>query len=298
MGKRSRELVCCVVLGVVCWLVPAARALEASFSSNGVPIHYSVDGEGEPVLLIHGLTLNHQLQWGLPGTIKRLARDYRVIAFDTRGHGLSGKPRDPGQYGLEMVRDAIRLLDHLKIHKVHVVGYSMGGFIAQKLITLYPERVLSATVGGAGWSRQVDPTVLEGLAADLEQGKGIGRLIRYLTPPGRPKPTDEQLRTVNMLFGLINDPKALAAAVRAMRELDVPEEALKTCRVPTQAVIGELDPFCDGVYELQKRLPGLRTVIIKGADHMDAPSRPEFLRSVEEFLAQQAHGKTAPAHPD
>ena len=52
---------------------------------------------------------------------------YRVIALDCRGHGQSGKPQDPGQYGLEMVRDVVRLLDHLNVERAHVVGYAMGG---------------------------------------------------------------------------------------------------------------------------------------------------------------------------
>src|SRR5262245_29583001 len=115
-----------LLLVVLLCLIPAdLRAEDRFFESNGVRIRYTVQGKGEPVLLIHGFTANVERQWGLPGIIKRLAKDYQVSALDNRGHGKSGKPHDPKRYGAEMAEDAIRLLDHLKIKKAHVVGYSM-----------------------------------------------------------------------------------------------------------------------------------------------------------------------------
>jgi pimeloyl-ACP methyl ester carboxylesterase len=124
------------------------------FDSNGVKIRYTVEGQGEPVLLIHGFTASIEMQWGIPGIIKALANDYQVIALDNRGHGKSGKPHDPKSYGMEMVEDAVRLLDHLKIKKAHVVGYSMGAMITNKLLTTYPDRVICATLGGAAGIRE------------------------------------------------------------------------------------------------------------------------------------------------
>src|SRR5438874_13518496 len=98
-------------------LIPAvsAQAEDLYFDSNGVKIRYTDQGKGEPVLLIHGFGANAEVQWALPGVLKDLARDYRVIAYDNRGHGKSGKPHDAKKYGMEMVEDAVRLLDHLKI---------------------------------------------------------------------------------------------------------------------------------------------------------------------------------------
>src|SRR5262245_4176853 len=140
-----------VVTGLV--LVPAPQTEGKFFDSNGVKIHYVVEGKGEPVLLIHGFTANAQVQWGLPGVLSALAKDYQVIALDNRGHGKSGKPHDPKQYGMEMVDDAVRLLDHLKIKKAHVIGYSMGAMLTCKFLTTYPDRVISATLGGAAGIR-------------------------------------------------------------------------------------------------------------------------------------------------
>jgi len=97
-----------------------------TFDSNGVSIQYTVEGQGEPVVLIHGLHASTDINWRAPGIIKALAENYQVIAMDVRGHGHSGKPEQEEAYGMEMVEDVIRLLDHLKIKKAHVVGYSMG----------------------------------------------------------------------------------------------------------------------------------------------------------------------------
>jgi pimeloyl-ACP methyl ester carboxylesterase len=260
-------------------------AEEEYFDSNGVKIHYVVEGQGEPVLLIHGFTSSIEGQWGTPGIIKALAKDYRVIALDNRGHGKSDKPHDPKQYGTEMVEDAVRLLDHLKIDKAHVVGYSMGGMIACKLLATHPDRLLSATLGGSGGIREgATPRRYEVLADSLEQGKGFGPLIEALTPPGTPKPTEEQVQQINRRLEANNDTKALAAVVRGMKGLAVADDQLKANRVPTLALIGEIDPLKKGVDDIKDRLANLKVVVIDGADHITAFNRPEFVKELQAFL--------------
>ncbi len=277
-------------------------AEEGSFDSGGVKIHYLVDGQGEPVLLIHGFTLNGQRQWGAPGILQALAKEYRVIALDNRGHGHSGKPHDPKQYGTEMVEDAVRLLDHLKIDKAHVAGYSMGATIALKLLVTHPERLRSVTLGGSGGIRAGGPPRrFEPLAESLEQGKGFGPLIEALTPAGKPRPTPEKIEEINRWLTAGNDLKALAAVLRGMENLAVADEPLKANRVPTLALIGALDPLKKGVDDLKGRLANLRVVVIDDADHMNAFARPEFITELQGFLAQQRRrdqGKEgAPAAP-
>ena len=272
-------------------LVPRAAAADQSFESNGVAIHYSVEGKGEPVLLIHGFAANRSLQWGFPGIIKCLAQHYQVIAFDCRGHGLSGKPRIPSQYGLEMVGDAVRLLNHLGIKKAHVVGYSMGGFLALKLAVLHPDRVLTLITGGAGWSERTDGSFMDELASSLEKGKGISPLLIALTPPGRPKPTEDQLKFINEMFLAFNDGRALAALVRGRKGLELSEVDLNQIKAPILAIVGSLDPFKAGVDALKAHLPETRVLVIPGADHMNAFRKPEFLRGIEQFLAE--HDRSA-----
>jgi pimeloyl-ACP methyl ester carboxylesterase len=89
--------------------VPCLRAQDKFFDSNGVKIRYTDQGQGEPVLLSHGFGVNADIQWGPPGEVEALAKDYRVIAYDNCGHGKSGKPHDPKKYGDEMVEDAVSL---------------------------------------------------------------------------------------------------------------------------------------------------------------------------------------------
>jgi len=141
------------VSGILLALASACsgQAEDFFFNSAGVRIHYTVEGKGEPVVLIHGWGVDLKWCWDEPGTIRALAEHYQIIAIDNRGHGRSDKPHDPQQYGMNMVTDVIRLLDHLKIQKAHIVGYSMGGMIAEVLLAEYPERVRTATIGGFGW---------------------------------------------------------------------------------------------------------------------------------------------------
>ena len=152
-------------------LAGVSRAGEPYFNSNGVKIHYTDEGQGEPVLLIHGFAADIVTNWGVPGIRKALAKEYRVIAIDNRGHGKSDKPHDAAKYGMEMVEDAVRLLDHLKIKKAHVIGYSMGGIITLKLAATHPERLRSATLGGAGWMREPDLSA-DKIANALDKGGG------------------------------------------------------------------------------------------------------------------------------
>ena len=220
-----------------------------------------------------------------------------MIALDNRGHGRSDKPHDPKQYGPEMVNDVIRLLDQLKIRKAHLVGYSMGGFMTDYLIMTYPERAISATLGGAGWSKPNDERLsfITELGDSLDAGKGIGPLIMQLTPAGRPKPTPEFIDAINNMVMLNNDSKALAACIRGMRGLAVTEEKLRANKVPTLAIIGELDPLKVGVDELANVMPGLKVEVIDGADHMTAFAQPKFLSDLKGFLA--SHSRTPAAAP-
>jgi pimeloyl-ACP methyl ester carboxylesterase len=291
-GERNPPMMRRVLLPLVCglvFLIPAAlHAEDQFFDSNGVKIRYFVMGKGEPVVLIHGFTADIEKNWGLPGVLRELAKDYQVIALDNRGHGKSGKPHEPSKYGIEMVEDVVRLLDHLQIKQAHVIGYSMGAIITAKLLTVHPDRLLSATLGGHGGIRDGAPTQFyEELASSLEQGKGFRPLILRLTPTGQPKPSEEAIQVINSMIAKNNDEKALAAVARAFAELAVATDKLQSNQVPTLAVIGELDPLKTGVDQLRGHMSNLKIVVIKGSDHMTTMARPEFVKSLKDFLAEQ-----------
>ncbi len=216
MTRRNLAILC---LAVCSYLTPAiAVAQEAglqqpSFDSEGVPIHYIVTGpeDGEPVVLIHGFAGSIEPQWAQ--VIAALKKDFQVIALDCRGHGGSGKPHDPKKYGVEMADDVARLLDHLKIDKAHVVGYSMGSSIALSFAVHHPQRVRTVTLGGTGVKNGQEDLILA-VADSLEKGNGLGPLIIALTPKNQPKPTPETLKFIDKVVFSVNDAKALAAVAR------------------------------------------------------------------------------------
>ena len=118
-----------------------------------------------------------------------------MIALDCRGHGKSDKPHDPEKYGPEMAADVVRLLDHLKIEKAHLIGYSSGAFIAGKVAATHPKRVLSVVYAGqaplVAGAKSSDSSEVEVFAKAVDEGKDLGSYIIAVTPPGKPKPTED-----------------------------------------------------------------------------------------------------------
>jgi pimeloyl-ACP methyl ester carboxylesterase len=280
-----------VPLLLLFWVLPVvAHAEDQSFNSADVKIHYTIDGKGEPVILIHGYAASIATNWATPGIIKGLSDNYEVIAIDNRGHGQSDKPHDPSVYGGKMADDVILLMDHLKIKKAHVVGYSMGGFLTEALLTEHPNRLLTATLGGAGWSDPSDHSqeqLLNQIADSLEQGKGIGPLIVALNPVGAPPPTAQAIEAINKRFLASNDPLALAAVARGHFP-PVMEAKVRANKIPVLALIGEVDPLKAGVDRLNGMLPHLKIVVIPGASHMTAFANPLFLSTLKSFLAEHS----------
>ncbi|MBI1784987.1 alpha/beta hydrolase [Candidatus Sumerlaeota bacterium] len=263
------------------------------FDSDGVKIHYTVMGQGEPVLLIHGYTVNIAFQWVAPGIMRALAAKYQVIAIDNRGHGSSDKPYDPAEYGAKMAEDQIRLLDHLKIEKAHIVGYSMGGFITMKLLATHPERFLSATLGGSGWMRETEKQkeFSETLAASLEEGRGLGPLLGRVTSNAGAPVDEERVKSFNAVVMAMNDPKALAACIRGMKGLWVTEEEIRRNTVPALALIGEFDDLKETVDPLAGMMPHLEIVVIENTNHMTSYGKPKFIATLLDFLGK--HGRKA-----
>ena len=270
----------------------ASRGVAAeemkSFDSAGVPIRYVEAGKGEAVILIHGFAINHHFQWIAPKLMQKLTPDFRVIAIDNRGHGKSGKPHDPSEYGLTMVEDVRRLMDHLDIKKAHIVGYSMGGAITLKFITTYPDRVLSAVVGGMGWLRPTPEWMAfrEKLAVGLESEEGIGPLLQRLTPTDQAARSQRDVRIANIVVSMANDRKALAAVSRGMLALAVDEADLKRNNIPVLSIVGSVDPI-GGITELRETMPHVTAVDIPGEGHMGAVFDPKFRDGIVAFLHEQ-----------
>lgn len=250
---------------------PGQQSGGESFDSDGVRIHYVDRGRGEPVVLLHGFTGSYARHWEAPGVIEALeTAGYRVIAMDCRGHGQSDKPRDSSQYGLEMVRDVVRLLDRLSIERAHVVGYSMGGAIANQLLVKYPRRLMTVTLLGAGWEGEDLANVTSELLilADGFARRDASALIRGVTSSGGSGPTDDEVATLTASLFARNDPQVLAAIARGLPPLfEISRDSLRTTTLPILAVIGEHDNNRKAVKRMAGVVPKLEVVEIPGASH-------------------------------
>jgi pimeloyl-ACP methyl ester carboxylesterase len=264
--------------------------VDAFFDANGVTIRYVEAGRGDAVVLVHGFSSSLDANWRQTGVFDALAKDFHVIALDCRGHGKSGKPHDAASYGVQMVEDIARLLDHLHVAKAHIAGYSMGGAITGKFAAAHSDRVLTAVFGGSspriGWTPQNERDADE-LAASLEQGKGMRPLILRLSPPNEPKPSGDAIDRQSRAALGRNDALALAAVQRGNRQQVVTLAEVRGLSMPLLAVVGSADPIKAGVDAFKRIKPDLNVVVIEGATHSGArgaPARPEFAAAIQQFL--------------
>jgi pimeloyl-ACP methyl ester carboxylesterase len=268
-GESMRRLIAIAVLSVLAPLPLAAQ--DKFFDSAGARIRYVDEGKGEPIVLLHGFTGDVEGGWIATGLLPELVKDYRVIAFDLRGHGKSDKPHDPRAYGREMVLDIVRLMDHVDIRRAHIVGYALGANIVAKLLVMQPERFITATVGGAGGRQPFTPEEFKAAEDEAKQFEQLREKAR----PG---------------LGPLNDALALAAIDRSKSEHSVTDQELKAVRVPVLAVAGSLDGALPAVKHLGAIVSNATIVVIEGAVHATAdprgaPRRPEFLAAMKSFLA-------------
>jgi pimeloyl-ACP methyl ester carboxylesterase len=190
-----------------------------------------------------------------------------------------------------MAADVVRLLDHLKIEKAHFIGYSSGAFIAGKVAATHPERVLSVVYAGqaplvAEAKTSSKSSEVEVFAKAVDEGKDLGAYIIAVTPPGKPKPTEEQARAIAKFLYGGKDVKAFAAAGRSFKDLEVTEEQLKKCKAPILFIHGgnETDPVKDRVAAVRKLLGRGEVKIVEGGDHITTLTKPEFASAILEFL--------------
>jgi pimeloyl-ACP methyl ester carboxylesterase len=247
-----------------------------SFSHDGVEIAFLDEGEGEPIVLVHGFASNKEVNWVAPGWIATLTgAGRRAIALDNRGHGASTKLYDPAAYHSGLMADDVRaLLDHLDLTRADVMGYSMGARITAYLALAHPARVRSAVLGGLG-IRLVDGV---GLPEELAQGLEAPNLAAVTDPTARTfRSFAEQTKS---------DLRALAACLRGSRQT-LSRAEVERIAVPLLVAVGSKDAIAGSPQELAALIPGARALTIPNRDHMLAVGDKAFKAGVLEFLAQR-----------
>lgn len=247
-----------------------------TFDSGGVEIAYIDEGEGEPILLIHGFASNIATNWVDTGWARTLTRaGRRVIAIDNRGHGQSEKLYDTELYSAPiMAEDAKRLLDHLGVARADVMGYSMGARITAFLAMRRPEKVRSA--------------IFAGLGANMVRGVGgSGPIARALEADSIDDVTNDTARTFRAFAESTNsDLKALAACIRSSRE-KITAQDLATIRAPVLVAVGTKDVIGGSATALADLIPGAEALEIEGRDHMKAVGDRTYKDGVLEFLGRR-----------
>jgi pimeloyl-ACP methyl ester carboxylesterase len=279
-------------------VVPASAAYEDKYlDADGVKIRYIDTGKGEAIVLLHGGTSNLE-SWTTRGVVANLEKDFRVIAFDARGHGKSDKPREPAAYGRQQALDVVRILDALKIKRAHIVGFSLGGSTVAQLLTLHPERFLTAVqVAAAGRSpREANDPRIETEAAEIARDCiSRSRLMRQAPEGMKPSEEEIQKRMAACRADKSFDQHSTAASLRGYRDQAVTPEQMAAVKVPTLGIVGTLDHTLKAMQALKKIRPDMKLVLLEGVTHTGATGiqgRPELIDEIRAFIASQRSNAT------
>lgn len=206
---------------------------------NGCSLYYTDQGEGETVLLIHGLgSSGRDWEYQLPSLLPH----YRVLCLDMRGHGQSDKPR--GGYSIQgFADDCVAFIEHLKLHKPHIVGISMGGMIAFQLATDHPELPASLTIVNSGPEvipRRPGDYLMVAKRLFFAHALPLSVTARGLAKLLFPKPEQQSIRETFESRWLENDRRAYLASLRAIIGWGVTDR-LERIRCPVLVVTGDKD---------------------------------------------------------
>jgi 3-oxoadipate enol-lactonase len=258
-------------------------------TANGVSINYTLEGpvSAPVVTLSHSLATNLSM-WD--PQIPALAPRYRVLRYDTRGHGGTDAPEGP--YSLEQLAEDVRALLHaLGIARTHFIGLSLGGFIGQILALKYPQMLHGLVLCDTSsrvppearptWDERIKVTRTQGMEPHVEPTIG-----RWFTAPFWEKRPD----VVEPVRAMIRatSPRGYIGCCRAIAALDLTDR-LHAITAPTLIIVGEDDPGTPVAASrtIHEKIRGSELVILKSASHLSNMEQPEaFNRAVTTFLAK------------
>jgi len=237
-------------------------------------IHFAAEGDGDPVILVHGFGSNLTVNWKNTGWFDHfLSLGRRVIALDLRGHGESSKFHDPGSYRPDrMGQDILGLMDHLAVETADLMGYSMGAWLSMYLLAAAPVRFEKGVLGGVGDNFMT------------ETGRGE-RIAQAMTTQAPKSITDMTLRMVrDFAEHTRSDLRALAACSRGVHA------GLPPCseiRQPVLIVGGEKDDFVGFPDRIASETPRSTVRMMSGRDHLTLLTDRRFKKEVGDFLANE-----------
>ena len=275
---------------------------------DNVKLYYEEVGQGAPILFVHEFAGDHR-SW--EPQLREFGKRYRCIAYAARGYQPSDVPSDPAVYSyLHVMRDAVALLDHLKIAQAHLIGLSMGGYTALQVALNHPARVRSMVLAGAGsgserWYTEEFHLRSRELAAQFEREGSAKVALTYGRSPSR------------VPFEL-KDPRGFAEFSRQLSEHDAQGSAhmsrgfqggrpslydfeadIRKLQTPALIVVGDEDERCiePGLF-LKDALSVSGLVIFPKTGHVVNLEEPDlFNRIVGEFLARVDMGNWLPRDP-
>src|SRR6202167_3468420 len=244
-----------------------------SFHNGAVEIAYLDEGEGEPILLVHGFASTKNVNWVYPTWVSELKKNgRRVIALDNRGHGDSSKLYDPELYHIGTTAgDFAALMDHLQIERADIMGYSLGARITAWLAQSQPQRLRSVIFGGLGM----------GLIEGGDPGETVAKALEA---PSLEDVTDPVGRTFRAFADQTrSDHRALAACLRGSRRL-MTSDGAAGIKVAVLIAVGTTDEIAGSAAALGKIIPGAEVLDIPNRDHMRAVGDKVYKTGVLEFL--------------
>lgn len=251
---------------------------------RGEDFHIRIDGdEGAPVLLLSNSLGTNLSMWD--PQIPEWSKHFRVVRYDSRGHGLSPAPDEP--YSIAMLADdALAILDALGIDKAHWCGLSKGGMVGQWLATHHGDRlgrvVLANTAAHMGppelWDGRIRTVRTQGMSVLVQP-----TLERWFTPEFRETAKETVAKVSEMLA--TTSPLGYANCCGAIRDMDQ-RETIRAVRNPVLVVIGQRDPATPPAagHEIAGAIPGAQRIELAAA-HLSNLEQPEaFGRAVTDFL--------------
>ncbi len=256
-----------------------------------VELHWESTGDGPPVLLVMGLGMNATGWWR---TVPVLARRLRVIAFDNRGVGRSGRP--PGPYTMDQLADdAVAVLDAAGVDRAHVYGLSLGGMIAQEVALRHPSRVerlvLGATTPGGERAVPIEPAIRAFFLrrAQMPAEEAVWASVPYnYGPTTRAHHGERIAQDIAQRLRFPVEPEPYVAQLAAALEHDA-FDRLGGIAAPTLVVHGDADRMVPPANArlLAGRIPGARAQLWPAAGHLYATDEPRADPAIAAFLLSE-----------